>query len=77
VCGLEERGEFGLAAAPSFYLRAHAQGERLGLFERGDTLGGQALGAGEQHRLLVGVGGRSSGQEFQERRFRAVGGALG
>ncbi|CAM5364670.1 hypothetical protein SHIRM173S_10792 [Streptomyces hirsutus] len=67
--GLEERGQLGLPAAPSLQVGADAEGDPRGLFEGGDPLGGQSLGTGQEHRLLVGLGGRPSGQEFQERRL--------
>ncbi|MEY9490269.1 hypothetical protein RKD26_006063 [Streptomyces calvus] len=69
VRGLEEGGQLGLAAAPLLQLGPHAQGEQLGLFERGDPLGGLCLGAREQDRLLVGLGGGAAGEQLQERRL--------
>ncbi len=74
---LEQCGQLGLTPAPALQFRAHAQGEVPRLFERGDPLGRYALGAGEQHRLLVGVGGRAPGQQLQERRLDGGGRALG
>ncbi len=73
VGGLEERGQLGLAAAPSLQLGADPQGEQLGLFEGGDPGGRAAFGAGEQHRLFVGVGGGAAGQQLQERRLDGAG----
>ncbi|CAM5646120.1 hypothetical protein SALBM311S_07539 [Streptomyces alboniger] len=70
---LEERGQLGLPSAPALQLRADAQGERLDRLQCGDLLGRPPLGAGDQHRLLIGVGGRPPGEELQERRLGAAG----
>lgn len=74
---LEERGQLGLASATSLHLRAHTQREELGALQSGDPVGRQPVRAGEQHRLLVRVGGRAPGQQLQERRLGARLGALG
>ncbi len=74
VGGLEQGGQLGLPAAAPLDLGAHAQGEQLGPLQGRDPLGGAALGAGEQHGLLVGLGGGAAGEQLQERRLRAVGG---
>ncbi len=65
VGGLEERGQLGLAAPASLQLGPDAQGEQLGLFQRGDRLGRSVLGAGEQDRLLVRLRGGVAGQQLE------------
>lgn len=65
VGGLEERGEFRLAASPPLQLGPHAQGELFGLFQFGQRLGARAARTGEQHGPVVGLRRGSSGEEFE------------
>jgi hypothetical protein len=47
------------------------------VFECRDPLGGPPLGAREQYRPLVRLGGRAPGEQLEERRLGAVGRARG
>lgn len=74
---LEQGRQLGLASAAPLQLGADAQREQLGLFEGDDPFGGSALGTGEQHRLLISVGGRAPGQQLKERCLGAAQGRSG